>query len=200
MPDQLELMVKYLIHLQFYSEEEDVLFSRDKKHKLSIPGVREVVLAFENEFQQHIDLIRKKQYRAFLDAINRKIQFDVEAVLVEFNRSVSELGGHNLTDELSANFLIGPIRSYLQTREFDACIYEIKHEAVIRLDSENAKAHMSARISDFFSRNDSSVSILHTLALLKYITFIYGPKETQLRVVRVFDQYCEELASKLSSE
>ena len=198
--DQLELMVKYLIHLQFYSEEEDVIFSRDKKQKLSIPGVREVVLAFENEFQQHIDLIRKKQYRAFLDAINKKIPFDVEAVLVEFNRSVSELGGHNLTDELSANFLIGPIRSYLQTREFDACIYEIKHEAVIRLDSEDAKALMSARISDFFSRNDSSVSILHTLALLKFITFIYGPKETQLRVVRIFDQYCEELASKLSSE
>jgi len=193
-------MVKYLIHLQFYSEEEDVIFSRDKKQKLSIPGVREVVLAFENEFQQHIDLIRKKQYRAFLDAINKKIPFDVEAVLVEFNRNVSELRSHNLTDELSANFLIGPIRSYLQSREFDACIYEIKHEAVIRLDSEDAKALMSARISDFFSRNDSSVSILHTLALLKYITFIYGPKETQLRVVRAFDQYCEELASKLSSE
>ena len=55
MSDQLELMVKYLIHLQFYSEEEDVIFSRDKKQKLSIPGVREVVLTFENEFQQHID-------------------------------------------------------------------------------------------------------------------------------------------------
>jgi hypothetical protein len=191
-------MVKYLIHLQFYSEEEDVIFSRDKKQKLSIPGVGEVVLAFENEFQQHIDLIRKKQYRAFLEAVNRKIPFDVESVLIEFNRSVGELGSYNLTDELSANFLIGPIRTYLQTREFDACIYEIKHEAVIRLDYDNAKTLMSDRISDFFSRNDSSVSILHTLALLKYITFLYGPKETQLRVVRIFDQYCEELAGKLS--
>lgn len=199
MPDQLHPMVKYLIHLQFYSEEEDVLFSRDRRQKLSIPGVGEVVLAFENEFQQHIHLIRKKEYRAFLEAINRKIPFDVESVLVEFNRSVSELGSHLLTDELSANFLIGPIRTFLQTREFDACIYEIKHEAVIRLDSDDAKALISERISDFFSRNDSSVSILHTLALLKYITFLYGPKETQLRVVRIFDQYCEELATKLSS-
>ncbi|MHA1135771.1 MAG: hypothetical protein ACTSSE_04725 [Candidatus Thorarchaeota archaeon] len=198
MSDQLELMVKYLIHLQFYSEEEDVIFSRDKKQKLSIPGVGEVVLAFENEFQKHIDLIRKKEYRAFLNAINKKIPFDVESVLVEFNRSVSELGSHLLTDELSANFLIGPIRTFLQTREFDACIYEIKHEAIIRMDSDDAKEITSFRISDFFSRNDSSVSILHTLALLKYITFLYGPKETQLRVVRVFDQYCEELATKLS--
>ncbi|MGY5872273.1 MAG: hypothetical protein RTV72_08520 [Candidatus Thorarchaeota archaeon] len=199
MSDQLELMVKYLIHLQFYSEEEDVIFSRDQKQKLSILGVREVVLAFENEFQQYIDLIRKKQYRSFLEAINRKIPFDMESVLIEFNRSVSELGSHNLTDELSANFLIGPIRTFLQSREFDACIYEIKHEANIRLDSDDAKALMSSRISDFFSRNDSSVSILHTLALLKYITFLYGSKDTQLRVVRVFDQYCEELAAKLSS-
>ena len=96
-------------------------------------------------------LIRKKEFRAFLDAINRKIPFDVESVLVEFNRSVSELGSHNLTDELSANFLIGPIRTYLQSREFDACIYEIKHEAVIRLGTDEAKEIMSERISDFFS-------------------------------------------------
>ncbi|MBE0526178.1 MAG: hypothetical protein IH631_04500, partial [Candidatus Thorarchaeota archaeon] len=126
MSDQLELMVKYLIHLQFYSEEEDVIFSRDQKQKLSIPGIGEVVAAFENEFQQHVHLIRKKEYRTFLNAINKKIPFDVESVLVDFNKSVSELGGHNLTDELSANFLIGPIRSFLHSREFDACIYEVK--------------------------------------------------------------------------
>ena len=64
--------VKYLIHLQFYSEEEDVLFSRDKKHTLSIPGIAQVVAAFENEFQQHIHLIRKKEYRTFLDLIAKK--------------------------------------------------------------------------------------------------------------------------------
>ena len=198
MTDQLELMTKYLIHLQFYSEEEDVLFSRDKKHKLSIPGIGEVVAAFENEFQQHVHLIRKKEYRAFLELIAKRIPFDSESVLLNFNRSVSELGSHNLTDELSANFLIGPIRSLLQSREFDACIYEIKHEAIIRLGTDGAKAIVSERIFDFFSRNDSTVSMLHNLALLKFLTFLYGSKETQLRVVRIFDQYCEELASKLS--
>lgn len=197
--DQLELMVKYLVHLQFYSEEENVLVSRDNKEKLSIPGIGEVVAAFENEFQQHIDLIRKKQYRDFLEAIVRKIPFDVEPVLVDFNRSVRELGSHSLTDELSANFLIGPIRSFLHSREFDACIYEIKMEAIIRVGTNNAKAIVKDRISDLFSRNDSTVSMLHNLALLKYLTFLYGAKETQLRVVRIFDQYCEELATKLSS-
>ena len=103
MSDQLELMVKFLIHLQFYSEEEDVLFSRDKKDTLTIPGIGEVVAAFENEFQKNIDLIRKKQFRAFLEAVSKKIDFDVEAILVDFNRQVTELGSHNLTDELSAN-------------------------------------------------------------------------------------------------
>ena len=198
--DQIELMVKYLIHLQFYSEEEDVLFSRDKKHTLSIPGIGLVVAAFENEFQQHVHLIRKKEYRTFLNLIAKKIPFDSESVLLNFNRSVRELGSHNLTDELSANFLIGPIRSFLQSREFDACMYEIKHEAMIRLGTDDAKTIVSDRISDFFSRNDSTVSMLHNLALLKFLTFLYGSKETQQRVVRIFDQYCEELASKLATK
>ena len=198
MSDQLELMVKYLIHLQFYSEEEDVLFSRDKKQKLIIPGIGKVVAAFENVFQQHIDLIRKKQFRAFLEAVARKIKFDVEPILIEFNHNVGELGSHNLTDELSANFLIGPIRAFLQSREFEACIYEIKREAIIRIGNEDAKTLVNERISDYFSRNDSTVSMLHNLALLKFITFLFGPKETQLKVVKVFDQYCEELATKLT--
>jgi len=197
--DQLELMVKYLIHLQFYSEEEDVLFSRDNKHKLSIPGIGQAITAFESEFQQQIHLIRKKEYRAFLDAIGKRIHFDLEPVLLKFNRSVRELGSHNLTDELSANFLIGPIRSAIQSREFEACTYEIRREAIIRLGTDDAKAIVEDRISDFYSRNDSTVSMLHNLALLKFITSLYGTKETQTRVIRIFDQYCEELASKLSS-
>jgi len=196
--DQLELMVKYLIHLQFYSEEEDVLFSRDNKHKLSIPGIGLAIAAFEDEFQQQIHLIRKKQYRAFLDAIAKRIHFDLEPVLLNYNRSVSELGSHNLTDELSANFLIGPIRSALQSREFEACMYEIRKEAIIRLGTDDAKAIVDDRISDFYSRNDSTVSMLHNLTLLKFITSLFGTKETQTRVIRIFDQYCEELASKLS--
>ncbi|TFG28413.1 hypothetical protein EU528_11255 [Candidatus Thorarchaeota archaeon] len=199
MPDQLELMVKYLIHLQFYSEEEDIFYSRDKKEKLSIPGIREVVLAFENEFQQHIQLIRRKEFRAFLEAIARKIPFEVEQILIDFNLNVGELGSQNLTDELSANFLVGPIRSFLQSREFEVCIYEITREAIIRIGTDDAKSLVDDRISDCFSRNDPSVSMLHNLALLKFITFIYGSKETQRRVVRIFDQYCEELATKLSS-
>jgi hypothetical protein len=198
MSDQLELMVKYLIRLQFYSEEEDVIVSRDKREKIKIPGVGEVIEAFENEFLEHIDLIRKKQYRKFLEEVHKKIDFDIESILVDFNKSVEELGSNNLTDELSTNFLIGPIRTFLHIREFDECIYEIKHEAIIRKDTEDAKEIINERIADFFSRNEESVSMLHNLALLKYITFLYGSKETQFKVVRIYDQYCEQLAAKLS--
>ncbi|MHA2026029.1 MAG: hypothetical protein ACW98U_09025 [Candidatus Thorarchaeota archaeon] len=198
MTDDLELMVKYLIHLQFYSEEEDVLFSRDKKHRISIEGIGPVVIAFEEEFRSRVHLIRRKEFRKFLDQIARVIPFDVESVLLEFNKSVREIGSHNLTDELSANFLIGPIRSALQTREFDLCMYDIRRDAIRRLRTDDAKKIVDERISDFFSRNEFSVSMLHNLALLNYLTSLYGPVETQDRVGLILEQFSEELISKLT--
>jgi hypothetical protein len=198
MPDELELMAKYLVHLQFYSEEEDVLYSRDRRHRLSIKGIGPVVLSFEEEFKQHLDLIRRKKYRAFLDAVSKNIPFDVEAVLVEFNEKVSEIGSHNLTDELTANFLIGPIRSALQTREFEECMYNIRRDAIDRLDTDDAKEVVDARISKFFSTNDFSVSMLHNLALLNFLTSLYGTEDTIDRVGLILEEFCEELVSKLS--
>ena len=198
MTDQLELMVKYLVHLQFYSEEEDVLFSRDKKHRLSIEGIGPVIVAFEKEFRSHIHLIRRKEFRAFLDEVARTIPYDVESVLLQFNDSVREIGSHNLTDELSANFLIGPIRSALQTQEFEACMYEVRKKAIQRLGTDDAKVIVDDRISDFYSRNDFTVSILHNLALLNLLTSLYGTEETQDRVKLIFEQICEDLVTKLS--
>lgn len=198
MTDQLELMVKYLVHLQFYSEKEDVLFSRDKKHRLSIKGIGPVVIAFEEEFKRHLHLIRRKEFRTFLNEIARTIPFEVEPVLLQFNESVRELGSHNLTDELSANFLIGPIRSALQTREFEACMYDIRRDAIQRLGTDEAKAVVDERISDFYSRNDFSVSMLHNLALLNLLTTLYGSAETQDTVGLILEQFCEELVTKLS--
>ncbi|MHA2150698.1 MAG: hypothetical protein ACXAAQ_01740 [Candidatus Thorarchaeota archaeon] len=198
MTDQLELMVKYLIHLQFYSEEEDVLFSRDKKHRISIDGIGPVIIAFEEEFRSRINLIRRKEFRKFLDEVARKVPFDVEAVILEFNRSVQEIGSHNLTDELSANFLIGPVRSALQTREFDLCMYDIRRDAIERLGTDDAVTVVDERISDYFSRNEFSVSMLHNIALLRLLTSLYGSTEVQDRVGLIFEQFCEELISKLS--
>lgn len=198
MPDELELMAKYLVHLQFYSEEEDVLYSRDRRHRLSIKGIGPVVLSFEEEFKRHLGLIRRKEYRAFLDAVSESIPFDVEAVLVEFNEKVSEIGSHNLTDELTANFLIGPIRSALQTREFEECMYNIRRDAIERLDTDDAKEVVDARISKFFSTNDFSVSMLHNLALLNFLTSLYGTEDTIDRVGLILEQFCEELVVKLS--
>ncbi len=198
MTDDLELMVKYLVHLQFYSEEEDVLFSRDKKHRLSIQGIGPVVLAFEEEFKRQIHLIRRKEFRAFLEAVAKKIPFDIEPVLLEFNDSVREIGSHNHNDELYTNFLIGPIRSALQTREFEACMYEIRRDAIERLGSGDAKQVVDDRIAKFYSLNDFSVSMLHNLALLNLLTSLYGSEEVQDRVGLILEQICNELVTKLS--
>ncbi len=198
MSDQLELMVKYLVHLQFYSEEEDVLFSRDKKHRISIDGIGPIVTAFEEEFRRHIPLIRRKEFRAFLVEVAKKIPFDIEPVLLQFNESVREIGSQNLTDELSANFLIGPIRSALQTREFELCMYDIRRDAIRRQGTDEAKKIVDERISGFYSTNDFSVSMLHNLALLNLLTSLYGSEEVQDRVGLILEQFSEELIVKLS--
>jgi len=199
MTDQLELMVKYLVHLQFYSEEDDVLFSRDKKNTLSIEGIGPVIAAFEDEFKRNLQSIREKEYRAFLEAVAEEIPFDVESVMLEFNESLRELGSHNLTDELAANFLIGPIRTALQTREFEACIAEVKSYAIERMDTNDAEEVVNARISDFYSRNDSTVSMLHSLVLLRFLTTQYGSDAAKQRVNRTVHQYTDELVAKLSA-
>ena len=198
MSDDLELMTKYLVQLQFYSEEEDLFYSRDKKHSLSIPGIRSVIVAFENVFKINLDLIRKKQFRAFLDAVAQNIPFDVQAVLQSFNENAREIGSQNLTDELSANFLIGPVRAAIQLREFDECIYEIKKHALQLMQTEKKKKIIEDRISELFQRNDTTVSMLHNLALLKYLVKVFGTEETENRVDSIFDQYCESMISKLT--
>ena len=199
MADDLELMGKYLIHLQFYSEEEDVLFSRDKKHRISIKGVGPVVAAFEDVFKRQLDLIRKKQFRRFLEEVARLLPFDVEPVLLDFLRSVREIGSHNLSDELAANFLIGPVRSALQTKEFDECMYSVRRDAIRRLGTSDAETVVDQRISDFFSRNEFSVSMLHNLALLKLLSSLFGTHEIQDSVAMIYDQFCNELICKLAA-
>ncbi|MFW9912006.1 MAG: hypothetical protein ACFFEU_06025 [Candidatus Thorarchaeota archaeon] len=199
MTDQLELMVKYLVHLQFYSEEEDVLFSRDKKDRLSIEGIGPVIAAFEDEFTRHLNLIRKKKYRTFLEAVAEEIPYDVESIMLEFNESVRELGSHNLTDELAANFLIGPIRSALQTREFKTCIGEAKRAAIKQLDRNDGEDIVDERISDLYSRNDSTVSMLHNLALLRFLATLYASEMTVQRIKQTVELYCSRLVAKLSA-
>lgn len=198
MTDDLELMVKYLVHLQFYSEEEDVLFSRDKKHRVSIKGIGPVVLSFEKVFIDNIQLIRKKKFRAFLEEVAKTVPFDIEQVLLEFLRSVREIGSHNLSDELAANFLIGPVRSALQTREFELCMYDIRRDAIARMGGNDGRQIVDHRISHYYAHNDFLVSMLHNLALLRLLTKIFGTEEVQDSVQIVFEQFCQDLTRKLS--
>lgn len=198
MTDQLELMVKYLVHLQFYSEEEDVLFSRDKKHRLSIKGAGSVVRAFEEVFTHNLHLIRRKEFRAFLEEVAKTVPFDVEPVLLDFIKSVREIGSHNLSDELAASFLIGPVRSALQTKEFDECMYVIRRDAIRQIGTADAEMTVDCRIADYYSRNEFSVSMLHNLALLRLLTFIFGSHEIQDSVEIICEQFSSELIRKLS--
>ena len=198
MTDQLDLMVKYLVHLQFYSEEDDVLYSRDKKDTISIEGIAPIVAAFEEQFRRHLNLIRSKEYKSFLEAVAEELPFDVESVMLKFNDSVRELGSHNLTDELAANFLIGPIRTALQTKEFVACMDRIKRDAIQRMDIDDARQIVNERLLDLYSRNDSTVSMLHNLTLLRFLASLYAKEATQDRVDRMVGLYCDKLFAKLS--
>ncbi|MGY5852092.1 MAG: hypothetical protein RTU92_00835, partial [Candidatus Thorarchaeota archaeon] len=111
MENQLELMVKYLVYLQFYSDEEDILFSRDKKVQVSIPGIGPVIDAFVTEFMRPIHLISSGEYRLYLVELAKTLPFDIDEIEQEFNRSMGELPPAEHRIELIANFLIGPIRS-----------------------------------------------------------------------------------------
>ncbi len=128
MEDQLELMVKYLVHLQFYSEEEDVIFSRDKKTRIHVPGAKQVVTAFEEFLKQHIDLIREGKYLKYLERVAETIPIRTTEVEWEFQSNVREIGEEGLSDELAANFLIGPIRSTIQAKEFEVLMEPVKRE------------------------------------------------------------------------
>ncbi|MHA1926458.1 MAG: hypothetical protein ACW974_11130, partial [Candidatus Thorarchaeota archaeon] len=136
---------------------------------------------------------------AFLEAVAEELPYDAESVILEFNDSVRELGSHNLTDELAANFLIGPIRTALQTQEFETCMAEMRRKAVKRLGTDDAKQVVKERISDFYSRNDSTVSMLHNLTLLRFLASLYAPEATQDRVNQMVDMYCDQLLEKLSA-
>ncbi|MHA2424551.1 MAG: hypothetical protein ACXAEF_07170, partial [Candidatus Thorarchaeota archaeon] len=125
MEDQVELMVTYLVHLQFYSKDTDELVSRDKKSKLHIHGIGPIVEAFKCDLLGPIDLIKAGEYREYLYAVEKVLPIDLDAIEAEFNSNVSQLSNQELSPELVVNFLVGPIRSNLQNREFEKTIEDI---------------------------------------------------------------------------
>jgi hypothetical protein len=193
--DQLELMVEYLVHLQFYSEEQDILYSRDKKTTLSIPGIGPVISAFVKDLKKPLEHIRAGEYDKYLVAIAERLPIEIEQVKQEFNVNTSEFPEGQLTSELAANFLIGPIRSGFQTKHFEETIRGIKVKA-LRMTKDPVQL-VEGRLSDLYCTNDQTVSLLYNLTFLQFLTSIYGTDEVRNRVDLLVQEHCQNLVRKI---
>jgi hypothetical protein len=197
MEDQLELMVTYLIHLQFYDEAEDIIYSRDKKVKVSIPGSKSVIQAFVNELLKHLHLLKASQYRSYLEEISKKLAIDIDKILQEFQASIEILPEHELTIEMIANFLIGPIRSELHAKEFDELMRKASTDAENKLVGDNVKERVESRKLELFSINDENVSLLYNLVVLRLLASIFGTQEVFDRIDTSVQEYYKKLVAKL---
>ncbi|MDF1538456.1 MAG: hypothetical protein P1Q69_06100 [Candidatus Thorarchaeota archaeon] len=199
MEDQIELMVTYLVHLQFYSEDTGELFSRDKQSKLFIHGIAPIVDAFRCELLGPIDLIKTGNYRQYLDEIAKVLPIDIDIVEDDFNRNVSQLTTQELGPELIVNFLVGPIRSNLQNTEFEKAIEDILFLAFMRYKTLRPREELQTKLKDMYSQNDSCVAMLYNLVLLRLLVSKYGGDELQYRVNGWVTKYSNDLVSRIVS-
>ncbi|MFX1416857.1 MAG: hypothetical protein ACFFC0_08590 [Promethearchaeota archaeon] len=197
MEDQLELMVKYLVHLQFYSEEEDVIFSRDKKTRIHVPEARNVVKAFEEYLKKDLYLIREGRYSEYLEKAATSLPIRTTEVEWEFQKNVREVSEEGLSDELAANFLIGPIRSTIQTREFEVSMERVKREARRRLPGPLEDTTIESRLAHLYSSNDKTVALLHNLTFLRLLASLFGEPESYKAIDALVREHSEELITKL---
>ncbi len=197
MEDQLELMVKYLVHLQFYSEEEDVIFSRDKKTRIHVPEARGVVKAFEEYLKKDLHLVREERYTEYLERVATTLPIRTTEVEWEFQKNIREVGEAGLSDELAANFLIGPIRSTIQTREFEVSMERIKREARRRLPRPLEDSTIDGRLAYLYSSNDKTVSLLHNLTFLRLLASLFGEPESYETIDGLVKEHSEKLIKKL---
>lgn len=197
MEDQLDLMVKYLVHLQFYSEEEDVIFSRDKKTRLHVPKARGVVKAFEEFLKKDLQLIRERRYTEYLENVAKTLPIRTTEVEWEFRKNFREVTEDGLSDELAANFLIGPIRSTIQTREFEVSMERVKREARRRLLGPLEDTTIDSRLAYLYSSNDKTVALLHNLTFLRLLASLFGEPDSYETIDGLVREHSEELITKL---
>jgi len=196
MESSLELMAKYLVHLQFYSEDEDVIVSRDKQIRIFILGAKQIVTSFVDELTDSIDLIPKREFRKYLEKRAKRLPIDVTALEREFMGTINQLGESGYTDEIAANFLIGGIRTALQRNEFESCIKDVKRKLEVKLGHESGE-QIQERLEYLYSTSDPTVSLLHNLALLRLLASIFGTDEMHTGINKLVMEHCETLLSKL---
>ena len=199
MNDDAELMVEYLVSLQFYSDDDEFIYSRDKKYRIHILGIRPSVQSFISQLVSPINLIRQSRYREYLEQIRETLEFDIDEVWGEFKDNISDLSDHDLSMELVVNFLVGPIRSNIQQREFNRLIENLKSSLLLDLDDSASKSKIQSALEDAFARNDESVSMLYSLSFLRYIVTEFGNDDILEDTERYISSYTRKLKAKLKN-
>ncbi len=197
MESSLELMAKYLVHQQFYSEDDDVIVSRDKQIRVFIPGAKQIVMSFVTELSDSLDLIPKWEYRKYLEKRVKRLPIDVDVLEKEFLDTISQLDESGYTDEIVANFLIGGIRTALQRNEFEKCISDVKCKLESKLGDESSE-QIQDQLEYLYSTSDPTISLLHNLALLRLLASIFGTNEMYIGINKLVMDHCETLLSKLA--
>ena len=183
--------------LQFYSEEDESIFSRDKKYKIHVPGIRVPIQSFIRYLVAPIDLVRKDHYREYLERVCEKVDFDITQVWDNFMGNISDLSDEDLSVELVVNFLVGPIRSTIQQREFNRLVEQLKTSIDRDLSDSVDKSKIQLALEDAFARNDESVSMLYNLSFLRYIITEFGNGLVLTEVDKCISHYTMQLKQKL---
>ena len=197
MEDSLHLMVTYLVHLQFYDEEEDILYSRDKKVKLKIPGIKPVIQTFVSELIKPLDYLKSKNYRGYIDEIAKILPLNVDEIESEVHSSIEILPEYELTTEMVANFTIGPIRSALHKIEFENCMNQVIQKTEKRLEQEYSREIIQRHLEEYYSINDENVSLLYNLVLVRLLASKFGTKDLVKRIDGLIDEQSSQLVEKL---
>ena len=192
----LELMAKFLVHQQFYCEEDDTIVSRDMHVRVNIPGAKELVDSFVNEFLDGIHLISSGEYHEYIVRRAEKLPINVDLIEGDFMNTISQLDEDARSDVIIANFLIGSMRTALQKREFVKCINDVKHMLEIKFGKKE-NALIQERLQYLYSTSDPTVSLLHNLALLRLLSGLYGTEELYEMIDKLVEDHCITLIEKL---
>jgi hypothetical protein len=197
MENSLHLMVTYLVHLQFYDEEEDILYSRDKKVKVSIPGIKPVIQEFVNELLKHLDYLKSRDYRGYIDEIAKVLPINADVIEREVQSSIEILPENELTAEMMANFTIGPIRSALHKTEFENFMSQVVQETENKIAPTDSRESVQKRLEELYSINDESVSLLYNLVVVRLLASIFSTKDLVDRIESLIEKHRTQLIEKI---
>ncbi|TXT54203.1 MAG: hypothetical protein BAJATHORv1_80010 [Candidatus Thorarchaeota archaeon] len=199
MDESLIGMIRYLVYQQFCSDSEDILYSRDKRIKIKIPGIREVAETLVRTFSGNLTLLETNQYYEYLVEIDKILPLDIEKEWKEFKRVTDDLGDE-LNGPLAVNFLVAPIRSRMQQHEFEAYMSEAVIKASEQISTPHPQLTARDRLSQLYQLNDSTVSILYNLAFARLLASIFDYHEIYELIDDILSAKMDILVEKIVNE